>query len=69
MLTSINWQNASELTKQQVLQRPGLGNPINEAVSTIIDKIRFNGDEALIDLTRQFDGVSLTSFCIGNNIY
>ncbi|MBU2918453.1 histidinol dehydrogenase [Psychrosphaera sp. F3M07] len=57
----IVWQQLNELEKQQVLARPAMSNKqdLSQAVSTLIEQVKTNGDEALLSLTEKFDGIKL----------
>lgn len=57
----IVWQQLSELEKKQVLARPAMSNKqdLSQAVSTLIEQVKTNGDQALLSLTEKFDGIKL----------
>lgn len=57
----IVWQQLNELEKQQVLARPAMSNKqdLSQAVSTLIEQVKTNGDDALLSLTEKFDGIKL----------
>ncbi len=56
----INWSTADEAEKARSLDRPPIppGN-FQSAVKDIISRVRAEGDKALFDLGRKYDGVSL----------
>lgn len=59
-----NWRKLSQIEREQLLQRPQLHNQqvILEKTKNLIEKVCNEGDQALLDLTAQLDGVQLTSF-------
>lgn len=67
MTTQIyNWPNLSQSTKSEVLARPALNQSalLTEQVESILAKVKVDGDQALYDLTKQFDGVQLPTICV-----
>lgn len=56
------WNQLSEKEKQSLLQRPILLNDkkILSATQNIIDRVKSEGDQALLSLTQQFDHASLS---------
>ncbi len=59
MLCIKNWQSLSLVEKKQCLSRPIQANSVQERVSAIIKKVQNSGDEALYELTQQFDQAQL----------
>jgi histidinol dehydrogenase len=59
-MRSVVWQSLSNEQQQSVLERPAIteGASITNAVSDVIKNVRLNGDKALIELTKKFDGVT-----------
>jgi histidinol dehydrogenase len=56
----INWSAASEAEREAAMQRPPLPDlNISQAVSEIIRTVGENGDQALFEYGRKFDGVDL----------
>lgn len=60
----LNWSALPEAERRAVLRRPAQNatGQLHERVRAIIADVRTNGDAALFEYTRQFDGVSLQSF-------
>ena len=61
MLTLIDWQNAPDASIRQALCRPEQRSDVTDRVANIIAQVRAFGDEALLALTKELDGVSLSS--------
>lgn len=62
----INWSEAGDAEREAALQRPPLPDlNIAAAVTNIIGQVRENGDEALFQLGRKFDGVDLEQLEVG----
>lgn len=59
----IQWNELTEAQQAAALARPAQSNnpQLSEQVSDIIDRIRTNGDAALLDYTARFDGVNLAT--------
>jgi histidinol dehydrogenase len=59
----LNWSSLSVDERRQVLRRPVQQDAaaINERVREIVSAVRTRGDSALLEFTRRFDGVALTS--------
>ncbi len=59
-MRTVVWQSLSEEQQQAVLERPAIteGANITAAVAEVIQKVRSDGDAALIELTEKFDGVT-----------
>jgi len=59
-MKTVVWQSLSESQQESVLERPAIteGANITAAVSSVIEKVRAEGDKALIELTEKFDGVT-----------
>ncbi len=58
-MKTLVWQSLTEEQKASALERPAVteGANITAAVSDVINKVRTEGDKALLDLTEKFDGV------------
>ena len=64
----INWSGASAAEREAAMQRPPLPDlDIAAAVSKIICQVRNDGDRALIELGRKFDGVDLEQIEVGTD--
>ncbi len=59
----IVWQTLSQEQQTQALARPAMADSasLTAQVADIIAKVKAGGDQALLDLTAKFDGVSLAS--------
>lgn len=59
----INWSTLTPEQQQQALARPAISDNkgLSNTVANIINQVDEKGDEALFALTKQFDGLSLTS--------
>ena len=59
----INWSTLSPDAKRDVLRRPALASraEVEQSVRAIVGRVRSEGDAALRDYTRQFDGVTVSS--------
>lgn len=68
MLTIKNWQLLSAAEKKQCLSRPIPTVSIKERVAAIIQQVQTQGDKALLDLTRQFDGAALEQIQVPEQI-
>ncbi|MGF1721252.1 histidinol dehydrogenase [Vibrio kyushuensis] len=68
-MRTVVWQSLSESQQDSVLERPAIteGANITAAVSDVITNVRNQGDEALISLTKKFDGVSLDSIQVSES--
>jgi histidinol dehydrogenase len=58
----IIWNDCDDNTQEQVLSRPALADSVSlkATVSDVLKQVRQDGDNAIIDLTKQFDKVELT---------
>jgi histidinol dehydrogenase len=58
-MKSVVWQSLTEEQRESALERPAIteGANITAAVSDVINKVRTQGDNALLELTEKFDGV------------
>jgi len=64
----IDWGNVSAAEREAAIQRPPLPDlNIGEAVSAVISRIRQEGDQALRQLTRKYDGVELEQLEVGDS--
>jgi histidinol dehydrogenase len=68
-MTEINtaiWSELNQQQQQQLLQRPAASDDVklSKIVTGIIDKVREQGDAALIDMALQFDKVELNSLVL-----
>lgn len=59
----VDWSNASAERRADVLRRPALASAteITERVAAIIARVRAGGDDALLELTQELDGVTLAA--------
>jgi len=59
-MRTVVWQSLSESQQDSVLERPAIseGANITAAVSEVINKVRAEGDSALLELTEKFDRVT-----------
>jgi len=58
-----DWAKLSQTERQAALRRPAQTgvDALHQRVSEIINEVRARGDQALLEFTRRFDGVSLSS--------
>jgi hypothetical protein len=63
-IKTVRWDGLSPAEKTEVLKRPvqKSDQSIAEQVARILESVRVGGDEALFQLTAEFDGVKLISF-------
>lgn len=66
----INWNELNQAQQQTVLQRPVLEQKqsLTDAVSQIINAVKQDGDQALIDMTEKFDKVSLSQLSLDSQV-
>lgn len=66
-LTILDWATLSQTERLEALRRPAQSdaNALHQRVSEIIREVRERGDQALLEFTRRFDGVSLSSLEVG----
>lgn len=62
----IRWQSLSAKEKNDTLARPAMANraDLSAAVDNIIQQVKTNGDQTLLDLTLKFDGLNLESVAL-----
>jgi histidinol dehydrogenase len=62
------WTTLTPARQSQLLARPALANDANVAhgVAAIVERVRREGDAALLDLTQKLDGVRLRSLEVGD---
>ncbi len=62
-----NWSELDDGARKALLQRPAVADDarIREATRDIVDRVRADGDAALADLTRQYDGADVTTLKVG----
>lgn len=62
-MRTVVWQSLSEAQQDSLLERPAMaeGANITTAVTAVIEKVRQEGDAALLELTEKFDRVKLAS--------
>jgi histidinol dehydrogenase len=62
----LDWNSLSSTQQNAALQRPALEDAagVNAAARDIIDRVRRDGDAALLALTQQFDGVHLAALAV-----
>jgi histidinol dehydrogenase len=60
------WKGLSTEERSRLLRRPALedNNRIRAGVAAIVERVRRGGDEALIELTEELDGVRLSSLAV-----
>ncbi|MDZ7771061.1 MAG: histidinol dehydrogenase [Woeseiaceae bacterium] len=65
----VQWRMTDDGERARLLARPAVqqDNTIRDAVNRILRQVRERGDDALLDLTEQFDRVRLTSLRVGND--
>ncbi|GAA6186471.1 histidinol dehydrogenase [Aliiglaciecola sp. NS0011-25] len=69
MTTQIqNWANLSDSQKQNILSRPAQADneKLTKIVSDILQQVKERGDDAVRELTEQFDGIRLTKLRLSN---
>jgi histidinol dehydrogenase len=66
-LAILEWESLSQDQRRAALRRPAQADTdaLHQRVGEIIKDVRVRGDEALIEYTRRFDGVSFTSVEVG----
>ena len=64
MLKILNWSTLSTTEKENAISRPKFKNDIQAIVRTIIKTVKQDKDQALLTLTREFDGQSLDSIAL-----
>lgn len=62
-----NWSELDSGAQKALLQRPAVADDarIREGTRDIVDRVRADGDAALADLTRQYDGADVTTLKVG----
>lgn len=65
----VQWLATDDGERARLLARPAVqqDNTIRDSVNHILQQVREQGDDALLDLTEQFDGVRLSSLRVGND--
>ena len=65
-LAVLQWSALDAAQRRQALRRPAqqVGTEVAEAVSSLIEQVRRDGDAALQALTLRFDGVALEQFAV-----
>ncbi|WP_342808265.1 MULTISPECIES: histidinol dehydrogenase [Alteromonadaceae] len=63
-----NWANLSDSQKQNILSRPAQADneKLTKIVSDILQQVKERGDDAVRELTEQFDGIRLTKLRLSN---
>lgn len=66
-----HWNTLSSSQQTQILQRPAIqrSNELRQGVARIIQQVRDQGDNALRELTHQFDGVQLSTLDVPDNLW
>jgi histidinol dehydrogenase len=66
-LTILDWATLSPTERRAALRRPAQSgaDALHQRVGEIIREVRERGDQALLEFTRRFDGVSLSSLEVG----
>ena len=67
MLTIQNWSSLSLIERQQRLMRPYQNKTAEASVKTIIAAVRAQGDKALKQFTKDFDGALLSDLKVAKN--
>ena len=64
-----NWSELDNDAQQALLQRPAVADDarIREGTRDIVARVRAEGDAALADLTRQYDGADVTTLKVGDD--
>ena len=62
-MKTITWALMSEAEQENILQRPAVleGKNIGDAVSDVIERVRSQGDSALLELTKKYDNIDLVT--------
>src|SRR5688572_25806049 len=62
-LAILDWAKLPQTERRTALRRPAQADAdaLHQRVSEIIKDVRSRGDEAVLEFTRRFDGVSLSS--------
>jgi len=62
----LDWNSSSSAERRAALQRPALQDAarVSAAARDIIERVRREGDAALLALTQQFDGVHLEALAV-----
>lgn len=62
----INWQTLSEQQKKSALARPAIADSalLSTQVANILSRVKNQGDEAIFELTEQFDGIALKTLTV-----
>lgn len=68
MLTIYEWPSLLASARQALLQRPLQANTLKQKVSDIIARVKAEGDKSLIDYSRAWDSVELSSLTIDKKI-
>ncbi len=64
-MKTLIWNQLSNLEKTKALARPQSASNISAKVAAIIDAVRAEGDQALLNFTQEFDRVTLSSLQVG----
>ena len=62
----INWQELSKQQKTDALARPAIADSalLSTQVANIIARVKNQGDQAILELTEQFDGIALNTLIV-----
>ncbi|MEI6893955.1 MAG: histidinol dehydrogenase [Colwellia sp.] len=62
----INWQELSEQQKTNALARPAIADSalLSTQVANILARVKNQGDQAIFELTEQFDGIALSTLTV-----
>ncbi len=62
----LDWNSSTSAQRREALQRPALKDAahVNATARAIIERVRHEGDAALLALTQQFDGVRLEALAV-----
>lgn len=66
----IVWQDLSKVQQTELLARPAISNKqaLTGIVSDLIQRVQSEGDQALLSLTEQFDGIQLEEVALPNEL-
>ena len=69
-MKKFNLKDLSAVELSKVLQRPMFElDELEGRVKPVLNEVKYYGDKALIDFTKNFDGVELSSFTISEDEY
>ncbi len=69
MMNTIKWQKLDPLERKRCLQRPAMKmQDLTLSVSSIIERVKNQGDNALLMYTEKFDHICLSEICVNNKL-